>query len=158
MKPLELVPIDRSGAPVKAVGALPEMVQLNCEGTAALYERTGFVPPWIGYVGVSAGRVVGGGGFNGPARDNRVEIAYYTVPELEGRGFATATARELIEIARSAVPDILLTAQTLPVENASNALLKKLGFRLAGTATDPEAGEVWEWHLPSGVENEGERE
>ena len=60
-------------------------------------------------------------------QDNRVKIAYYTLPEFEGRGIATSAALELIDIARTAVSGILVIAQTLPVPNASNSILKKLG-------------------------------
>ena len=91
--------------------------------------------------------VVGGGGFKASPQDNRVEIAYYTLPEFEGRGIATSAALELIDIARTAVSGILVTAQTRPVPNASNSILKKLGFAYAGIAMEGEAGEVWEWHL-----------
>jgi RimJ/RimL family protein N-acetyltransferase len=56
-------------------------------------------------------------------------------------------ARRLIALAREAQPGIVVAAQTLPARNASNAILAKLGFTRAGTATDDEAGEVWEWRL-----------
>jgi hypothetical protein len=36
------------------------------------------------------------------------------------------------------------------VENASTSILRKLGFALAGSAHDADAGEVWEWHLHPG--------
>ena len=147
MKQVDLIPIDQSGALAKPVGALPEMIRQNCEGTASFYKVVGFVPPWIGYVGVSEECVVGGGAFKGSPQGNKAEIAYYTLPEFEGRCFATATARKLIEIARNTVSGIVITAQTLPAQNASTSLLKKLGFELAGTATDSEVGEVWEWRL-----------
>ena len=105
------------------------------------------MPPWIGYVSISGGQLVGCGGFKGPPVDNRVEIAYGTLPELEGQGYATATARALIELAKSTDATVLVTAQTLPEPNASNALLKKLGFSFAGVVAHPEDGDVWEWHL-----------
>ncbi len=145
MKQVELVPIDLCGELATPIASLPEMVRENCKATAAFYKVAGFVPPWIGYVAVSEGRVVGGGGFKGPPQADKAEIAYYTLPELQGRGFATATAMELVKIANTADPKIIVIAQTLPVANASNALLKKLGFTLKGTVMHPEDGEVWEW-------------
>lgn len=36
-------------------------------------------------------------------------------------------------------------AHTLAQENASNALLRRLGFRFAGEVSDPEEGIVWRW-------------
>jgi ribosomal-protein-alanine N-acetyltransferase len=147
MTQIELIPIDESGNPARPLRPLADLVRTNCEGTASFYQTVGFVPPWIGYLSVLDGQVVGGGGFKGPPRDNSVEIAYYTLPEFEGRAIATSTARELIRMARANVPGVLVIAQTLPEPNASNALLKKLGFALAGIVVHPEDGKVWEWHL-----------
>lgn len=148
MKLVQLLPIDESGAVASlASESLPEMMRGNCDGTASFYRVVGFEPPWIGYVSVEEGRPVGGGAFKGAPQDGRVEIAYYTLPELEGRGYATATAAALIRIARLAMPDIVLTAQTLPEPNASNHLLQKLGFVFLGALHHPEDGEVWEWEL-----------
>lgn len=147
MKTVTLVHIDQAGSPGRPIQAMPEVIRDNCVATASFYKIVGFEPPWIGYISLAEGKPVGGGAFKGPPRDNRVEIAYYTLEELEGRGFATATASELINIARSAVPTITVAAQTLPTPNASNALLKKLGFVLQGSLIHPEDGEVWEWQL-----------
>jgi RimJ/RimL family protein N-acetyltransferase len=144
---LELLPIDRAGRVALPMDALPSFVADNCKATASFYGQVGFAAPWIGYVSVSRGRAVGGGAFKGAPEANRVEIAYYTLPELEGRGFASATAMELVHIARRTMPGIVVAAQTLPVPNASNALLKKLGFAFKGSLRHPEDGEVWEWQL-----------
>jgi RimJ/RimL family protein N-acetyltransferase len=108
---------------------------------------TGFVPPWIGYVATSAGHAVGTCAFKAAPADGRVEIAYFTFPEFEGRGIATAMATQLVALARAHRPGVIVAAQTLPERNASNAILEKLGFKRAGTAIDAEAGEVWEWRL-----------
>jgi len=147
MKSVQLVAIEASGALASPIAPCPELIRQNSDATAEFYKVIGFAPPWIGYVSVSDGRAVGGGAFKGPPRDNRVEIAYYTLPELEGQGLATATARELIGVARAAAPLVVVAAQTLPEVNASNSLLKKLGFTFQGTVLHPEDGEVWEWHL-----------
>lgn len=143
----ELIPIERDGAPARPL-ALPPAVDANCRGTATYYTAVGFVPPWIGYVAVSGDRVVGNGGFKGPPRDGTVEIAYFTLPELENRGYATATARALVAVAATTEPELTVIAQTLPQPNASNALLRKLGFVFAGVVAHPEDGDVWEWRLP----------
>jgi RimJ/RimL family protein N-acetyltransferase len=147
MKPVELVPIDASGGLAKRMTALPRGIEENCKATASFYKIVGFVPPWIGYVSLAEGQAVGGGAFKGAPRDNKVEIAYYTLPEFEGQGFATATARALIAIAAHADPAVLITAQTLPLTNASNTLLRKIGFTFQGSVIHPEDGEVWEWHM-----------
>ena len=97
------------------------------------------------YVAVDHGRAVGGGAFVGPPRENRVEIAYFTLTELQGFGYATRTATELVAIARNANPGILICAFTLRESNASTRILQRLGLKLFGDAQDPDAGDVWEW-------------
>ena len=56
-------------------------------------------------------------------------------------------AAELIAVARSAQKNIEIFAQTLPERNASNAILRKLGFEFSGQINHPEEGPVWEWRL-----------
>ncbi len=85
--------------------------------------------------------------FKSPPKNNRVEIAYFTLPAHESRGIATRMASELIHIAVDKMPDVTVAAQTLPEENASNSILKKLQFRLVGSLEHPEDGLVWEWQL-----------
>ncbi|MGB9156079.1 MAG: GNAT family N-acetyltransferase, partial [Chthoniobacterales bacterium] len=48
--------------------------------------------------------IVGTCAFRSPPRSGGVEIAYFTFPEFEGRGFATETARHLIQIAKDTEP------------------------------------------------------
>ena len=76
-----------------------------------------------------------------------MEIAYHTFPEFEGQGVATAMARELVALALSQAPELVVAAQTLPEPNASHRILQKIGFRHVSTLEDPDEGEVWEWHL-----------
>ena len=144
---IRLIQIDRSGFPAEEIGPLPEVAQQSCAQTSDLYQRVGFHPPWIGYLALQDGNIVGTCAFTAPSRDDKVEIAYFTFPNFEGRGVATAMARELIVIARSTVPEILVTAHTLPQRNASNAILEKLGFKFFANIDHPEDGKVWEWHL-----------
>ena len=135
------------------IGSLPDQIVVNdflravIEATVAHYQRTGFVPPWIGYVGLVDGLSVGVCGFKSQPVDGRVEIAYSTVPGHEGKGIATALARELVRIAHEEDEGLTVVAQTLPEENASTSILKKLGFALAGSVDHPEDGTVWEWEL-----------
>jgi RimJ/RimL family protein N-acetyltransferase len=147
MKAVKLLPIDESGRIALSSSQVPEVMRQNCAATASFYKTVGFNPPWIGHVSVANGQPIGGGGFNGPPHEKRVEIAYYTLPNFEGSGSATAAASELIKIARSVAPTIVVAAQTLPERNASTSVLSKLGFELQGSVMHPEDGEVWEWHL-----------
>jgi RimJ/RimL family protein N-acetyltransferase len=134
-------------------GELPEEVGLNdflrevVEATVAHYRRTGFVPPWTGYVGLEDGVPVGVCGYKSQPIDGRVEIAYGTAPGHEGKGVATALAGELVRIARGENASLTVFAQTLPEENASTSILKKLGFQMMRTVDHPEDGLVWEWEL-----------
>lgn len=82
--------------------------------------------------------------FKTPPASNEVEIAYFTCPENEGRGVATAMAQSLVDIAtKNGVGRI--KAQTLPEKNASTRILEKLGFRFSCQVMHPEDSEVWEW-------------
>jgi [ribosomal protein S5]-alanine N-acetyltransferase len=133
------------GLPVVPISLVSDAIRSTYAATADLYRRVGFVEPWVSYIADNSGQAVGGGAFVGSPRENRVEIAYFTLPEFEGRSYATQTATELIAIARGTIPSIVITALTLPEQNASTTILRRLGFSLFGNARDPDAGDVWEW-------------
>ena len=142
-----LIACGPDGQPAEALGPLPQAVRDITGATAEFYERAAYEPPWIGYLAVDGQAVVGGGGFVGPPDDNRVEIAYFTLPEHEGQGHARRTATALIAIARAARPGIEVYAKTLPEDGPSPAILRRLGFELIGTAIDHEIGLAWAWLL-----------
>jgi RimJ/RimL family protein N-acetyltransferase len=144
---MELVPITISGRPAREVPQLPDVALEALAGTAMLYRETGFEPPWIGYVVVESGDCVGTCAFKSAPSDDRAELAYFTFPGHEGRGLATRMCAELIKIAHSAQPGIVVTAQTLPEFNASTRVLEKSGFRRSAEFVHPEDGLVWEWTL-----------
>ena len=142
-----LVPIDPDGAVdlegVATHPALPEVIA----ATVSLYQRRGFVRPWIGYVAVEARQVVGSCGFAAPAAGAEAEIAYFTFPGQEGRGVATRMASALIDLTCDVAlsQNIRFVAHTLPEEGPSPAILRRLGFTLLGTIEHPEDGPVWKW-------------
>jgi [ribosomal protein S5]-alanine N-acetyltransferase len=142
-----LLPIDRDGAPRGYSGSLPEVTSEVFRATAELYARTGFEEPWIGYLALADNTPVGTCGYKGKPLDRRVEIAYFTFPEVEGRGYASAMAAQLVAIAREHDSSVVVAAQTLPERNASHRVLEKLGFRHVDTIDHPEDGTVWEWPL-----------
>ena len=144
---IRFLPVGRDG---RVDVELPPAARDACVATAHLYERNGYSPPWVAYLALADGAVAGICSFKSPPAEDRVEIAYFTFPGHEGRGIATAMACELVRIAHTRQPDLLLLAQTLPEENASTAILRRLGFAYAGTTRDDDAGEVWEWHLHPG--------
>lgn len=140
-----LVACDARGIPVTDAPALDVGMQAHAEATAALYARVGFEPPFVGYIAVADEAAVGGGAFVGPPRDGVVEIAYFTQPAFAGRGYATRTARALVDIARRRGCTVI--AHTLMEHNASTRILGRLGFVVDGTAQDDDAGTVWRWRL-----------
>ena len=109
-------------------------------------------PEWFGYFAVESEtqRMVGGCSFKGPAVEGAVEIAYYTFPDFEGQGIATAMAEFLIERARLLPEVTRVVAHTLRERNASTRVLEKVGMRLAGEAMDDETP-AWRWELDLAV-------
>jgi [ribosomal protein S5]-alanine N-acetyltransferase len=144
---VSLIPIDRDGAPRGYSGSLSEVAIEVFRGTAALYTMAGFEEPWICYLALADKIPVGTSGYKGKPRGGRVEIAYFTFPEFEGRGYASAMAERLLEIARAHDSSVAVAAQTLPERNASHRILEKHGFRHVDTIDHPEDGMVWEWRL-----------
>ena len=116
---------------------------------AELYDRAAPTPPWIGYLAEdgSSGNIVGSCGYKGSCRDGMVEIAYFSFPGHEGRGFATAMARVLTDLAWQQREVQIVRAHTLQEENASVRILRRLGFAWLGTVQDPDDGPVWRWEL-----------
>jgi hypothetical protein len=82
MPVIRLIGITREGAPAKGVAGLPEVALEACASTASLYQKAGFLPPWIGYLA-------------------------------------------------------LCDSDVVPKRNASNAILRKLGFELSGQIIIP---------------------
>lgn len=88
-----------------------------------------------------------------PDEEGKVEIAYFTYPAFEGRGYATAMATKLIHLAANS-PDVRqILAHTLPEKNASTSVLEKANMSYVGEVTDPEDGKVWLWQTR--VESKG---
>lgn len=146
---IQLIQINALGRPVKDAGRLDDLATQICGATARLYQNAGFAPPWVGYLAMQNGQLVGACAFKSAPAGGRVEIGYITFPDFEGRGIATAMVRRLLEIARCEQPELNVIAQTDNEENASNAILRKCGFRFAGAIDDAENGTLWEWQLPA---------
>lgn len=143
---LEFIPIEKDGSYSSTVEA-PEFAGEVISATAAMYEKSGYELPWICYLVKENGAIVGTCGFKSPPKDGRAEIAYFTFPEHESRGIATQMASELIRISRETDPTVTVAAQTLPENNASTSILKKLNFAHVDEDVDEEVGPVWEWQL-----------
>jgi [ribosomal protein S5]-alanine N-acetyltransferase len=146
---LRLIEIGADGAPARCPGHISPAGRDVLEGTVHLYEAGGFHPPWVGYLADRDGDIVGACAFKSPPHEGRVEIAYVTFPEFEGRGIASEMTRQMVQIAREARPGTVIVAQTAPRESASTAILRKQGFTLEGEIEHPEDGRVWQWTLPT---------
>ena len=143
-----LVACRRDGTPSEPICHLPRAIAEAATATSRLYDRLGYRLPWVGYIATLDGHAVGGGAFVGPPVGNRVEIAYFTLPERQRKGIAGQTAQSLLSIARDHSPQIEIFAKTVPEHNASVRVLERLGFKRIGTVTDHEVGEAWAWLLP----------
>ncbi|MGH7579972.1 MAG: GNAT family N-acetyltransferase [Gemmatimonadales bacterium] len=118
------------------------------EGTAAFLARVRGGSRWGSFLAVDGGSrlVVGTCAYKGPPDpDGAVEIAYFTFPSYEGRGYASGMAASLTARAGALPPARIVRAHTLPERNASVRILEKLGFAHLGEVVDPEDGPVWRW-------------
>jgi ribosomal-protein-alanine N-acetyltransferase len=153
MARLTLHPIARDGAVPDFGARLPPQAEEVCATFIALYAKSSHEPPWIGYLVAHAGVCIGTCAFTSapkpaaPPERARVEIAYFTFSDFEGRGYATEMAQQLIALAAKTDPDVLLFAHTLPQENASTRILRKVTFTLRGPIDHPEDGTMWLWEL-----------
>lgn len=142
---MNLIQIPRDGSVKLSDAALPDVAMSVIAPTVQMYERRGYVEPWVGYLAIEEGRCVGACGFTSPPVRGVAEIAYFTFPDFERRGMATRMAQRLISIAQECDPSVKIVAHTLTEKNASNHILKKLGFAFTGTVDHPEDGKIWEW-------------
>ncbi len=129
-----------------------ELLREAVQQTLALIEASPRSMPWGGYLAIDAETavVVGTCAFKqAPTPDGTVEIAYFTFPPFEGRGYGTRMANQLISIAVSSPEIRRVIAHTLPERNASTRILEKVGMRWVGEVIDPEDGAVWQWELES---------
>lgn len=158
MPNLRLIAINERGKPAEPISDLPDIASEIGAAQVNLYASEGYQPPWTGYFAVSDGRCVGCCSYKSPPRQGRVEIAYFTFPPFEGQRIATTMAEQLVKMAADEDPTLLVTAQTLPEENPSTAILTRLGFELIGPVEHPEDGTVWQWELAPRTPADRERE
>ena len=149
---LELVPI-RPDADVEAlVAELTAAYRGDADTPRAIFTQTMELlrhdprpDPWGCYLARDDEPFVGTCAFKSAPTDvGMVEIAYATFPLYEDRGYATAMAGTLAQIAFDAGIPVVI-AHTLPQENASGRVLRRNGFAFAGEVEDPEDGLVWRW-------------
>jgi len=102
-------------------------------------------------------QVVGTCGFRGPVRAGRVEIAFWTFPPFEGRGWATAMTRALVSRAFTDPTVHTVVAHTLAERTPAGSVLTANGLvRVQARRRDESGpggavrGKVWRWesHRP----------
>jgi [ribosomal protein S5]-alanine N-acetyltransferase len=89
----------------------------------------------IGHVGFH-----GPPGTNGPRVGGAVEIGYSIFPDHRGHGYATEAATALLDWARSERGIGEFVASVSPLNDASLAIVRKLGFVQTGDQWDEEDG------------------
>lgn len=98
-------------------------------------------------------RLIGTAGYKGPPDPaGTVEIGYEIADAYQGKGFATEAAAALIEHAGRQGGVMAVQAHTLAEENASVALLRKLGFKFMEEKIDLQDGRIWLWQKNTGQE------
>jgi RimJ/RimL family protein N-acetyltransferase len=148
---MKLLPIEREQTQNQHFAATPECAEIITIFTEH-YKKVGFRKPWIAYfVADEEGRIIGGAGFKGKPKDNKIEVSYGTFKQHEGKGIGTEMCRQLVLLALQTDPSVQITAQTLADNHASMGILKKNGFVCVGTVHDEEDGEVlaWEFQKPA---------
>ena len=142
---MKLIPITHESPESDEIRSADSTVQEVVVGTRQMYSGSSCQPPWVGYLASLDENWVGTCAFKSPPQANRVEIAYFTFPEFENKGFATQMVGLLIGIAEQESHSLIITAQTMPEANASTRILEKHGFRRTGEYDHPEDGLVWQW-------------
>ena len=80
-----------------------------------------------------------------------VEIAYFTFHGFERRGYATAMAAKLIQLAATSPAVRCVIAHTLPHASASTRVLERVGMANVGEVMNTDDGRVWRWQVQVGV-------
>ena len=135
-----------------AIGAYAEVLTAVAGATVAHHAGNDPPLPWAGYLAIDAddARVIGTCAFKAPPGEDRaVEIAYFTFPADEGRGYGGCMAAALVDIASREPALAVVRAHTLPEVNVSGRILSSLGFINTGAVIDPEDGPVWRWERPA---------
>jgi RimJ/RimL family protein N-acetyltransferase len=144
---MKLLPIELDETQNGRFTATPDCLEILTIFTEH-YKKVGFTPPWIAYfVSDDKDEIIGGGGYKGKPKDNKVEVSYGTFKHYEGRGIGTEICRQLVLLACQTDPSVTITARTLPGNHASMGILKRNGFECVGTVQDQEDGEVLEWEF-----------
>jgi len=144
---MKLIPIEVDEALNSGFRSNPECIEI-LNVYPSFYQRVGFIKPWIGYFATGDNdEIIGCGGFKGKPVNSKVELAYGTFKNYQGRGVATEICRQLVSLSLQTDLSIRIIARTWMEPNASTRVLKKNGFEFIGIVYDEEDGNVWEWEF-----------
>ena len=96
---------------------------------------------WLGWYGLLSRPgdlplLAGSIGFFGPPEEGAVEVGYSTLPQFQGRGYATEMVTGLVAWALSQ-PDVRSVVAEVDAENAASLrVLEKAGFEPAGAGRE----------------------
>jgi ribosomal-protein-alanine N-acetyltransferase len=136
--------VPRGLAPRVEPGALPpafvaaRSLQLAAEAKPEPWSTTFLI------VREGDGRIVGGCGFKTAPSNGRVEVGYGVAPDARGRGAASSALQLLLQKAFAAGASEVL-AEVSPTNHASTRVVRKAGFREAGTRVDEDDEFVVQW-------------
>lgn len=100
------------------------------------------------FIHTADNKLIGLGGFKGvPDDSGMVELGYSIAPAYREQGLATEASRGMLDYAFSHREIRMVDAHTLPQQNASTRVLKKIGMQYVDTVIDPTDGEIWHWRL-----------
>jgi Acetyltransferases, including N-acetylases of ribosomal proteins len=105
-------------------------------------------PEWGGYLAIEneSKVIVGTCAFKGnPNEKGEIEIAFFTFPKKEGKGFGTMMTKELIRIAEKSSEVKVVFANSSPEKSPATRILEKCGMVMKGEILDSEDGKVWRW-------------
>ncbi len=125
---------------------IPQMLQFSLKNLTA----GSISPRWLTHMLIlNEPRImIGIGGYKGnPDPQGVVEIGYSIATSYQGKGLATQAARTLIERAFATKEVTVVRAHTLPQENPSTSVLKKVGMTFIGEFEDEQDGKVWRWEI-----------
>ena len=144
---MKLLPIEKDETLNRRFTSTPECLEILTIFTEH-YKKAGFNKPWIAYfISNQNDEIIGGGGYKGKPKDNKIEISYGTFENYRGRGIGKEICKQLVLLALKTDPSVTITARTLPDNHASISVLKGNGFECLGTVYDEEDGEVLEWEF-----------
>jgi [ribosomal protein S5]-alanine N-acetyltransferase len=149
---MTLAAINRDGTVSGFAGRVSDIGISVIQSTVQLYSRVGWVLPWIGYLAIEQDACVGTCAFTSAPKGGVVEIAYFTFPGYEHTGVATRVAALLVSLAKERAPEIVVTAHTLPEENVSTLVLRKLGFVFSGPVDHEQDGRIWVWRYQGPID------